>query len=309
MQRSHYSFSPLLLALLFFYPSLYVSALELSPRQWSHLPSGIHFGGFGYAYTEADISFDPVLDLADVEMESEVWLAKYIHTFSLFDRTARIDLTQGYQEAEWTGLLQGAPAKATRNGPTDTFIRFSTNLYGAPALQGKEFASYRANHSDNNTIIGAGLVLRLPTGDYHDKKLLNLGGNRYVLRPQLGISRQNGPWMYELTTEASIFFDNNEFFDGNKLEQDPLYIVHAHLTYTFRPGLWLSAGAGYDYGGESKVNGQSKDDTKENTGWSLKAAYPLSRTLGITMAYVSTSTKESTGADTDSLIASLAYMW
>ncbi|ARN75827.1 transporter [Oceanicoccus sagamiensis] len=286
----------------------YTLALELSPRQWSHLPTGLNFGGMGYAYVEADINFDPVLELADVEMESELWLGKYIHTFALFDRSARIDITQGYQEAEWTGLLQDEPAKATRNGPTDTFVRFSSNLYGAPALQGKDFAAYRAANS-NDTIVGFGLVLRLPTGDYHDKRLLNLGGNRYVLRPQLGISRQHGPWTLEATTEASLFFDNDEFFDGNKLEQDPLYIVHAHLIYTFRPGLWVSASAGYDYGGESTLNGQSKDDTKQNTGWSLRGAIPISRTLGINIAYVSTRTEEDTGADIESLLASFAYMW
>jgi hypothetical protein len=262
----------------------------------------------GYAYTEADIGFDPVLDLENVEMESEVWVAKYIRTFALFDRSARIDITQGYQEAEWTGLLQGDPAKATRNGPTDTFVRFSTNLHGAPALQGKDFAAYRSANS-NDTIVGFGLVLRLPTGDYHDKRLLNLGGNRYVLRPQLGISKQIGPWSMEATTEASVFFDNDEFFNGNKLEQDPLYIIHTHLIYTFRPGLWLSASAGYDYGGETTVNGKSSNDRKQNTGWGFRGAYPIRRTVGVPLASLHLRPEESTGGDSETLLGSIAYMW
>ena len=30
---------------------------ELQPRRWSHLPTGTHFAGVGYAYTTGDINF------------------------------------------------------------------------------------------------------------------------------------------------------------------------------------------------------------------------------------------------------------
>jgi hypothetical protein len=85
-------------------------AMEFEPRQWSHLPVGTNFAGIGYAYTEADISFDPVLLLEDVKMELQTWAGKYIRTFELFEKSARIDLTQGYQQGDWTGLLNGSPA-------------------------------------------------------------------------------------------------------------------------------------------------------------------------------------------------------
>jgi hypothetical protein len=80
-----------------------------------------------------------------------------------------------------------------------------------------------------------------------------------------------------VTGEAAFYTDNDEFFNGNKLEQDPLYIIHGHLIYTFRPGLWVSASAGYDYGGENTINGVKKDDNKQDVGWALSLAYPLSR--------------------------------
>ena len=303
--KSFFCFSVITAVLVF---SSSLRALELAPRLWSHLPSGINFGGLAYAYTEADIGVDPLLELNDVEMESHTWLMKYIHTFDWLGKSARIDLTQGYHEAEWNGLLQGSTAKATRNGPTDTFVRLSTSLYGAPPLEGKKFAQYRANQSDE-TIVGAGLVIRLPTGDYHNKRLLNIGANRYVVRPQLGVSHQQGAWIFEATTEASIYFNNDDFFDGKRLEQDPLYIVHAHAIYNFRPGLWMSASVGYDYGGETAVNGVSSDNKKRNTGWGLSGAYPLSRTLGVTLTYLNIRTEENTGVDSESVLASLAYMW
>ena len=65
-------------------------ALELEPRQWSHLPLGTNFAGVGYAYTKADISVDPVVLLEDVELELQILAGKYIRTFELFDKSARI---------------------------------------------------------------------------------------------------------------------------------------------------------------------------------------------------------------------------
>jgi len=268
----------------------------------------VNFGGVAYAYTEADIDFDPVLELEDVEMELDTWAAKYIRTFEFLDKSARVDITQGYQKAKWKGLLDGAPASTDRKGLSDTFVRLAVNLYGAPPLQGKDFADYRAER-DTDTIVGVGLAVRLPTGDYQDEKLLNLGGNRFVFRPQLGVSHVRGKWTTELATEVALHTENDDFFDGNKLEQEPLYIAHAHLIHTFRPGLWLGASVGYDYGGESEVNGEKRDDRKEDFGWGINAAYPINPHLGVKLGYTNIGTQEVTGQDSDTLLVSLAYMW
>ena len=65
------------------------------------------------------------------------------------------------------------------------------NLYGAPPLKGKEFAAYRAK-VDVETIVGTALVVHLPTGDYMDDKLINLGSNRFTFWPQFGVVHNRG---------------------------------------------------------------------------------------------------------------------
>jgi hypothetical protein len=283
-------------------------ALEPVPRQWSHLPLGIDFAGIGYAYTEADIFVDPVLRLEDVKMELHTLAGKYIHTFEMFEKSARVDITQAYQEGRWTGLLNGVPASTSRSGWSDTFLRVAVNLYGAPPLSGKEYAAYRTD-SEVETIVGIGLVVRLPTGDYMEDKLINLGQNRFAFRPQLGAVHTRGKWSAEVTGEVAFYTDNDEFFNGNTLEQGPLYIIHSHLIYRFRPGLWAGVGFGYDYGGESKVNGIDKDDRRQDTAWALSFAYPINRRSGIKVAYIRTRTQESVGSDTDTLTAGLSVLW
>ena len=133
-----------------------------------------NFGGFAFVHTEADIFFDPTLLLEDVEMKLYTWAGKYIRTFELFEKSSRIDITQAYQKAEWTGLLDGVLASTSRNGWSDTFVRVAMNLYGAPPIRGKEFGAYRSN-VNIETIVGAALTVRLPTGNYLEDKLLNIG--------------------------------------------------------------------------------------------------------------------------------------
>ena len=249
-------------------PSLCL-AQELEPRRWSHLPTGTNFAGGGYAYTKGDISFDPVLRIENVEMEMHTWAVKYIRTFKLFQKSARIDFTQAYQEGRWTGLVDGVPSSIKRSGLSDSVLRFAINLYGAPPLEGKEFAAYRAK-VDVETIFGTALVVQLPTGDYMDDKLINLGTNRFTFRPQLGVVHNRGKWSMELTGEVYLYTDNNDFFNGNKLEQDPYYTIQTHLVYNFRPGLWTAASAGYGYGGKSTVSGVEKNDRKGKPGLGVK---------------------------------------
>ncbi len=283
-------------------------AQELEPRRWSHLPTGTNFVGGGYAYTKADIFFDPVLRIENAESEMHTWAFKYIRTFELFQKSARIDFTQAYQEGRWTGLLDGAPASIKRSGLSDSVLRFAINLYGAPPLEGKEFAAYRAK-VDVETIFGTALVVHLPTGDYMDDKLINLGTNRFTFRPQLGVVHNRGKWSMELTGAVWLYTDNDDFFNGNKLEQDPYYTVQTHLIYTFRPGLWAAASAGYGYGGESTVNGVEKNDRRENLAWALSFGCPITRQLGVKVVYLATRTQESIGQDSDSIGAAFSIFW
>jgi hypothetical protein len=283
-------------------------AQELEPRRWSHLPTGANFAGAGYVYTEADISFDPILRIENAKKELHTWAAKYIRTFELFQKSARIGLVQAYQKGHWKGLVDGVSTSVRRGGLSDSVMRFAINLYGAPPLKGEEFAAYRTK-VDVETIVGTALVVQLPTGEYKDDKLINLGTNRYTFRPQLGVVHNRGKWSMELTGAVYIYTDNNDFFNGNKLETDPLYTLETHLVYTFRPGLWAATGAGYGYGGESTVNGENKDDRKENIGWAFSFGYPITPQLGVKVAYLGIRSQESIGQDSDSIGVALSAFW
>lgn len=297
-----------LLALALFLIDLPCPGQDIEPRRWSHLPLGSNFAGGAYAYTNGDITLDPVLRIEDAEFNLQTVAGKYIRSFELLGKSARFDLIQAYQSGQWAGLLNGTPTTVERDGWTDTTLRFAVNLIGAPPLKGREFAEYRAK-VEHETIVGAGLVMQLPTGEYFDDKLINLGSNRFTFRPQVGLVQNLGKWSMELTTAAWIYTDNHDFFNGKKLEQDPLYTADAHLIYTFRPGLWLSGSLGYGLGSESTVNGVRGDDRQENIGWGLGLGIPINRALGVKIAYIGTRAQAQTGVDTDTLTCAFSVMW
>lgn len=285
-----------------------LSAQELEPRRWGHLPIGSSFAGLGYIRTEGDIGFDPVLRLTDVEVEMDTAALKYIHTFELFEKSARFDLVQAYQEGTWSGLLDGEPASAERSGFTDTALRFAINLFGAPPLETAEFMKYRAGR-ECDTIIGAGLTVTLPTGEYFNDKLINLGENRYSVRPQIGVVHERGKWSFEFTGATWFYSDNDDFVGDKELVQDPLFTMQGHVIHTFRPGLWLGASIGYDFGGQNTIDGDEKDDRKEIFSWGVTCGVSVSRSVGFKFGYIDQNTQRKTGSDLGNFVAAVSVMW
>lgn len=286
-----------------------LSAQELTPRHWSHLPIDTNIAGIGQVYTTGDIYLSPVLNAEDVEMEIHTTAVRYIRTFQALEKSARIEFAQGYQDAEWSGKLNGVDTTANREGITDSVFRLAVNLYGAPPLKGKAFQDYRKSVHKSETIVGTGVVVTVPTGNYHNDKLLNIGGNRYVIRPQLGIQHNRGKWTYETTIAAWIYTENDDFWNDNKLEQDTFYAFQNHLIYTIRPGVWVSGSLGYGEGGESQVNGVDKSDRKRNLAWAFSAGYSFTPRFGIKCSYIGTETQTDKGFDSSNFVLGASYVW
>lgn len=283
-------------------------AQELEPRRWNHLPVGSNFLGGGFAYTDGDLSFDPVLRIEDATVELRTFALKYIRTFEVLGRTTRVDLAGAYQDGTWEGRLDGVPTRVDRSGWADPAVRVAVNLYGAPPLEGQEFATYRAK-LERETIVGAAVTVRLPLGEYMDDKLINLGANRFMIRPELGVVHNRGPWGFELTGASWFFTDNDDFFGGKELEQDPFLTIQGHVVYTFRPGMWLAAGVAYGAGQESTIDGEDKDDRKRNVVFGASAGYSFTRSFGVKIGYIGARKRSDTGLEFDSLVVTASYLW
>src|SRR5687767_9421368 len=91
----------------------------------------------------------------------------------------------------------------------------------------------------------AGPVRRLAPGPHRRRK------------PELGVSQAFGRWTVELAAGVTWFTRNDEFFNGNTREQDPLYSAQVHVTRQLGRGAWGAFSATYYDGGRNSDQGAS----------------------------------------------------
>ena len=152
-------------------------------------------------------------------------------------------------------------------------------------------------------------MVQLPTGEYMEDKAINLGSNRFTFRPQLGVMHTRHNWSFELTGAVSFFTDNDSFFNGNRLERDPLYTLDSHIVYTFQSGLWAAISGGLTTGGQTAVNGREKNDRREDVGWAISAGFPITRWLGVKVAYIDSQRRALVGNDSETFAVGLTASW
>ena len=280
-------------------------AQDTEPRRWAQIPTGVSFFGASYAYTSGDITFDPLLKIDEGTFELHTAALTYIRTMGVMGKSARFDFTLPYKAGRWEGLVDNQYARIRRTGPGDARMRFSMLLYGGPAETPQEFAKSK----QSNTVVGAAIAVSTPTGMYNSGRLINLGDNRWVIRPQMGITHSRGKWTGEVTGSVFIYSDNNHFWNETQLETDPLWAAQAHLIYTFRPGLWASISTAYGWGGEATVNGDAKKNPSGNWLNALSFGFPINRTQGVKVFWLRARTQKPTGSDNDSLAIAYSVMF
>ena len=285
-----------------------VSAQDLEPRRWSHLPIGQNIVGVGYVYTEANIFFSPVWKITDGTSRINSLGFTAIHTFDLAGKSARFSLLLPYLSGRWEGDIDGEFQIIHRRGVGDPRLRLSVNLYGAPALRGAEYAQYRAEHT-TNTVVGASIAVTVPLGKYCDECLINVGNNRWSVRPQIGVVHTRGPWEFELTGSAFVFTDNDNFFDNLILKQTTMYTVQTHVIYNFRRGLWASLSTGYGIGGRIRIDQQKTIFEVDNWIWAASLGLPIGKTQSLKLTWLSGRTQNLVGRDSDNLLLGWSMRW
>ena len=296
---------PIILLALMFCWSGQLFAQDLEPRRWTQMPTGLNFAGIGIGHTEGDILFDPVLLVEEATFDMEAVGLVYVRSFGVLGKSARFDLSLPYRAGRWEGTVDGEFVHFRRRGLADPRIRFSMLLYGGPAETPEEFAKSKKS----NTVVGAAVAVKMPLGEYSSERLINLGSNRWVVRPQLGVTHTRGKWTGELTGSVFLYGDNNEFWMDTKLESDPLWALQAHLIYSFKPGLWASLSTAYGTGGEAKVDSVAKNNLSGNWLSALSLGIPIDRRQGVKITLLTGRTQKFTGVDVNSLILGYSLMF
>ena len=277
-----------------------VFSQDIEPRRWTPMPLGVHVIGLGYGFQSGTLYFDPALQVRDASVDVNVIALQYFQPIKLGNKLARLDVLIPYSSASWEGLLAGNPTTVNRTGMVDPRLRLSINIIGPDATDRKGIKEYYTANPVN-TSFGVSLAVTLPFGEYFSDKLLNLGQNRFVFRPQIGMVHNWGLWSYELTTSVFIFTNNNDFFNNQTRRQNPLYAIQTHLIKRFKNSMWASISTGYGVGGESSINNIKKNDNRSDILGAVAFGFPIFKNQALKLGYLRTQTFNDIGADTNTM--------
>jgi hypothetical protein len=196
----------------------------------------------------------------------------YVRSLDVLGKPAKFTIILPYSDLSGNAILNGKLRARKICGLNDPRFGFSINFYGAPVLSPQEFVNYQ-----QDVIIGASVQVSPPLGQYDESKLVNLGNNRWFVRPDIGISKAWGPIILEFSTGIFFFSKNDDFLNGKTLKQDPISSAQLHGTYNFSSGAWVALSGTYDHGGRTITNGVPNNDLLNNLRVGATFAYPVNR--------------------------------
>jgi hypothetical protein len=276
---------------------------EIEPRAYVNTPVGINFLLAGYAYSDGGLSTSASSPIKDAKLTMNTGVLAYARTMDVWGKSGKFDAILPYSELSGSAVVAGQPRERKVSGFNDPLFRFSVNFFGAPALSLEEFANYQ-----QDVLIGASVQVSTPLGQYDKEKLVNLGNNRWFVKPDMGISKAWGALTLEFSTGVFFFSKNDDYFGGKTLKQDPLSTTQVHATYNLGRGVWAALSWAYDYGGRTTIDGVRSDDSHSNSRLGATLAVPVNRNNSIKL-FGSTSlhTKAGTGFDLAGIL--WQYRW
>jgi hypothetical protein len=208
-----------------------------------------------------------------------------------------------YVRAHVSGDIGEDRRTVTRDGWGDAKLRLGVNLIGGPAMSPREFAQ-----REPKTTLGFSLTVSAPNGQYEPSRLVNIGTNRWAAKTEFGLVHPIGKWYLEAYAGAWWFGSNDEFRGTHTREQDALYSAQAHVSYTFRPRLWLAFDATFYNGGQTTVDGVVNSDRQSNSRGGLTFSMPIAKKYSLKASW-SRGASTRVGSNFTTFGLGLQYTW
>jgi hypothetical protein len=284
---------------------------DLTPRAYVITPVHSNAVILSDSYFSGNLMFNGTVPITDSTANLNAPIFSLYHSLNFFGRSANITASLPYGVGDFKGTVLGTETTVHKSGMFDSVYRFSVNLKGGPAMDVREFMKYR-----QKTVLGVSLKIVAPTGQYDSQRLINLGANRWAFKPEFGYSRRLGHWILDGFAGIWLYTRNPEFFSRNAYvqivqvqTQDPILGLEGHLSYDFKPRLWLSLDGNFWFGGRTSLNGVENPLTlQRNSRMGVTGSIPLTRHQSFKASY-SHGTYVRFGGDFHNLSVAWQYSW
>ena len=205
---------------------------------------------------------------ANADTEASIFIANYVRHMTLLNRPSSLSfaIVGGDVDVDVNakaqlqfvppGIAPGTAFSQSSSGFADPSMQLVVNLFGTPPLK----ANFDLLNYEPTWTLDAAVMLGVPIGEYNDNKLVNLGLNRWFgriafpIKYHFGVFTRGYMSSFELTPSIWLFAENDGFM-GQKLENDPMWQLEAHLTHDFTPSFFGSLDMLYRSGFQSEIDG------------------------------------------------------
>lgn len=133
------------------------------------------------------------------------------------------------------------------------------------------------NDPASKTYLGFTPWFFLPIGEYDKNKPVNLGGNRFMFREEVGFVKGFGDFNIDLTASVDFFTDNTKVGPTNaKMSQAPIFNLETHLSYDINKSFFTSVDLFYHNGGKTTLAGVKNDDATDTVAAGVTLGFMLS---------------------------------
>ena len=247
-----------------------LNAQEVQPRVYAQAPTGVNLLTLGYAFSTGSVLFDKTVPIDNVMADIHSFNLAYSRSIAVFGMAGRADVAVPFVTGEWEGDVVRSRQSTSQTGFGDPVLWFALFITGAPALSREEFAGFRPK-----TIVGVTLRMQLPLGQYDADRIINLGSNRWVFSPQIGVWHAVDRFTFEAYAGVWLFSDNREFLGIQVKSQDPLATFQVHASYLFRNGIWVAVSSRQSLGGAVTIDGGDRLDPETNNRVGLTVSVPV----------------------------------
>ena len=247
------------------------------------------------------LQFDPGQYIyPNSDIEANLFIANYVRHLTLFNRPSAVSvmLAGGNIDVDFDikspsdfplpDVGDDFSGSQSSTGLADPSVQLDINLFGTPPLK----ANFDLIDYEPTWTLDTAIMLAVPIGEYDDDKMVNLGQNRWFgriafpFKYHFGVFTPGYMKSFELIPSVWLFAENDDFM-GQKLENDPMFQIEAHLTNDFTPNFWGSLDLLYRSGFQSEIDGVDVGDDIDIGDIGFTLHYQATDNLGIRTGFSS----------------------
>ena len=254
----------------------------------------------------------------NADAEASIFIANYVRHMTLFNRASSLSfaVAGGSVDVDFKANAPGqivppglAGTSQSSSGYADPSVALVVNLFGTPPLK----TNFDLIDYEPTWTLDTAVMLALPVGEYDDDKLVNMGLNRwwgrfaFPFKYHFGVFSPGYMTSLEITPAVWLFAENDDFV-GQKLENDPLWQIEAHLTHDFTRSFFGSLDLLYRGGFRSEINGTEVGDKLDIGDLGFTLNYQATDNITLRTGY-STNVFGDSNLDSSMIRLQFVYAW